>query len=229
MLSPIIVAVDFDIQDALNLVKKLDPKDCRLKVGNQLFTARGPEIVKIFQDKGFEVFLDLKFHDIPNIVNKAVKSAAELGVWMVNVHASGGGEMLEAANSALENKNRKPLLVGVTLLTSLDKNSSREIGFQLEPKDQALLLAKLCKDKDLSGVVCSPKEIVDLRRELGKDFILVTPGIRSNSSSNNDQKRTAPPLTAIENGADYIVVGRDVTLDKDPLGRVKQILENISY
>ena len=229
MLSPIIVAVDCGVKDALNLVRKLNPDDCKLKVGSQLFTAEGPEIVKKFQDKGFDIFLDLKFHDIPNTVNKAVKSAAELGVWMVNVHASGGGEMLEAAKSALENNAKKPLLVGVTLLTSLDKSSVREIGYNLETEDQVLLLSKLCQDKNLSGVVCSPKETTNLRKELGEEFILVTPGIRSIMSSKHDQKRTTTPITALKNGANYIVVGRDITLDKDPQGRVKQILENISY
>ena len=229
MLSPIIVAVDCGVKDALNLVRKLNPDDCKLKVGSQLFTAEGPEIVKKFQDKGFDIFLDLKFHDIPNTVNKAVKSAAELGVWMVNVHASGGGEMLEAAKSALENNAKKPLLVGVTLLTSLDKSSLREIGYNLETEDQVLLPSKLCQDKNLSGVVCSPKETTNLRKELGEEFILVTPGIRSIMSSKHDQKRTTTPITALKNGANYIVVGRDITLDKDPQGRVKQILENISY
>ena len=229
MLSPIIIAVDCGVKDALNLVKKLNPDDCKLKVGSQLFTAEGPKIVKNFQDKGFDVFLDLKFHDIPSTVHKAVKSAAELGVWMVNVHASGGGEMLEAAKSALENSAKKPLLIGVTLLTSLDKSSLKEIGCNSETGDQVLLLAKLCQDKNLSGVVCSPKETANLRKKLGEDFILVTPGIRSIASPKDDQKRTTTPITALKNGANYIVLGRDITLGKDPQGSVKQILENISY
>ena len=165
MLSPIIVAVDCGAKEALNLVKKLNPDDCKLKVGSQLFTAEGPEIVKNFQDKGFDVFLDLKFHDIPNTVNKAIESAAKLGVWMVNVHASGGGEMLEAAKSALENSAKIPLLVGVTLLTSLDKSSLKEIGCNSETGDQVLLLAKLCLDKNLSGVVCSTKATENLRKK----------------------------------------------------------------
>ena len=229
MLSPIIIAVDCGVKDALNLVKKLNPDDCKLNVGSQLFTAEGPKIVKNFQDKGFDVFLDLKFHDIPSTVHKAVKSAAELGVWMVNVHASGGGEMLEAAKSALENSAKKPLLIGVTLLTSLDKSSLKEIGCNSETEDQVLLLAKLCKDKNLSGAVCSPKETANLRKQLGEDFILVTPGIRSIASPKDDQKRTTTPITALKNGANYIVLGRDITLGKDPQGSVKQILENISY
>ena len=227
MTSPIILALDLDSKEALNLADMVYPSICRLKVGSQLFTSSGPDIVKRLQDKGFEIFLDLKFHDIPNTVNKTVKVAGELGVWMINVHASGGSEMLEAAYSANEDKSR-PLLVGVTLLTSMNEKSAREIGFNLNPSEQVIHLTRLCKAAGLSGVVCSSKELISLRKEFGKDFILVAPGIRSVNSLKHDQKRTSTPIRAIKDGANYIVLGREVTLEKDPLGKMRQILENIS-
>tara|TARA_B100001013_G_C24602895_1_gene439698 strand:+ start:825 stop:1511 length:687 start_codon:yes stop_codon:yes gene_type:complete len=228
MLSPLIVALDLDLKDALILVDKLDPRDCRLKVGSQLFTANGPEVIGVLKDRGFEIFLDLKFHDIPNTVSKALTSSIKHGVWMINVHASGGKKMLEAASLAVSEAKLKPILVGVTLLTSLDRVATREIGFKLNLEEQVIKLARLCKEKGLDGVVCSPKEITLLREEMGNDFLLVCPGIRSCSAS-NDQRRTASPASALKDGANYIVLGREVTLDKNPSKKLKHILESISY
>ena len=229
MLSPIIIALDFEINDALNLASKLDPSECKLKVGYQLFTAGGPAVIEKLKNLGFDIFLDLKFHDIPSTVYKAVQNSLEIGIWMLNVHAAGGGEMLKAASSAIESSEKKPILLGVTLLTSLNKGSLREIGFGPDVEVESLVIsfAKLCRSNGLDGVVCSPQEIKSLRKEIGKDFVLVTPGIRSNQIAGDDQKRTTSPFKALKEGADYIVVGREVTLDHNPSDKVKQILENI--
>tara|TARA_B100001013_G_scaffold176658_1_gene106176 strand:+ start:757 stop:1473 length:717 start_codon:yes stop_codon:yes gene_type:complete len=229
MLSPIIIALDFEINDALNLASKLDPSECKLKVGYQLFTAGGPDVIEKLKNLGFDIFLDLKFHDIPSTVYNAVKNSMEIGIWMLNVHAAGGGEMLKAASSAIESSEKKPILLGVTLLTSLNKGSLREIGFGSDVEVESLVIrfAKLCRSKGLDGVVCSPQEIKSLRKEIGKDFVLVTPGIRSNQIVGDDQKRTTSPSKALREGADYIVVGREVTLDNNPSEKVRQILENI--
>lgn len=229
MLSPIIIALDFEINDALNLASKLDPSECKLKVGYQLFTAGGPDVIEKLKNLGFDIFLDLKFHDIPSTVYNAVKNSMEIGIWMLNVHAAGGGEMLKAASSAIESSEKKPILLGVTLLTSLNKGSLREIGFGSDVEVESLVIrfAKLCRSKGLDGVVCSPQEIKSLRKEIGKDFVLVTPGIRSNQIAGDDQKRTTSPSKALKEGADYIVVGREVTLDNNPSEKVRQILENI--
>ena len=230
MPSPIIIALDQDLRESLKLAGKLDPSECRLKVGSNLFTSSGPEVVKRLHELGFDIFLDLKFHDIPTTVAQSVKSSIELGVWMLNVHASGGADMLEAASLALENENTKirPLLLGVTLLTSLDSAAIKEIGFNMSVQEQVINLATLCKKKGLDGVICSPKEIISLRKEVGEDFLLVTPGIRSTFSQKGDQKRTDTPQSAIKNGADYIVIGKEITQDKDPPGKLKIILESIS-
>lgn len=228
MPSPIIIALDLDFKDSLNLARKLDPNKCKLKVGSQLFTSSGPKVVTILKDLGFEIFLDLKFHDIPNTVSSSVLSSIELGVWMVNVHASGGEEMLEAAVSVLKKVEKRPLLIGVTLLTSLDQISIEKIGIKINLKDQVIRLTKMCKEKGLDGVVCSPQEISDLRKEIGKDFLLVTPGIRTNSNLVHDQKRTATPKEAIENGANYIILGRDVLQSINPSKEVEKIYKEIS-
>ena len=228
MPSPIIIALDLDFKDSLNLARKLDPNKCKLKVGSQLFTSSGPKVVTILKDLGFEIFLDLKFHDIPNTVSSSVLSSIELGVWMVNVHASGGEEMLEAAVSVLKKVEKRPLLIGVTLLTSLDQISIEKIGIKINLKDQVIRLTKMCKEKGLDGVVCSPQEISDIRKEIGKDFLLVTPGIRTNSNLVHDQKRTATPKEAIENGANYIILGRDVLQSINPSKEVEKIYKEIS-
>ena len=227
MPSPIIIALDLDFKDSLNLARKLDPNKCKLKVGSQLFTSSGPKVITILKDLGFEIFLDLKFHDIPNTVSSSVLSSVELGVWMVNVHASGGEEMLEAAVSVLKKVEKRPLLIGVTLLTSLDQISIEKIGIKINLKDQVIRLTKMCKEKGLDGVVCSPQEISDIRKEIGKDF-LVTPGIRTNSNLVHDQKRTATPKEAIENGANYIILGRDVLQSINPSKEVEKIYKEIS-
>jgi len=227
MSSPLIIALDLNNKEALKLAKKLDSKDCNLKVGSQLFTSGGPEIVLKLKDLGFNIFLDLKFHDIPNTVNQAVRSCLDLGIWMLNVHASGGAEMLRASTLPLKDKKQKPILIGVSVLTSLDEASLKEVGIKKNLKNQVISLSKLCQKNGLDGVVCSAKEIKPLRRELGNEFILVTPGIRKNQSA-DDQKRFATPVTAIESGADYIVLGREVIFSKDPSLEIKEILEDIS-
>ena len=225
--SPIIVALDLDQKSALELANKIDPQDCKVKVGSQLFTASGPKVIKELKNLGFEIFLDLKFHDIPNTVRKAVETAIEMGVWMLNVHSLGGKEMLKAAYEAKETASIKPILIGVTMLTSLDKKSIKQVGLQMNIEDQVLLLTDLCKEEGLDGVVCSPNELVLLRENVKKDFLLVTPGIRSLKVENDDQKRTSTVSEAIEKGADYVVIGREITTDKDPNKKIKKILETV--
>ena len=225
--SPIIVALDLDQKSALELANKIDPQDCKVKVGSQLFTASGPKVIKELKNLGFEIFLDLKFHDIPNTVRKAVETAIEMGVWMLNVHSLGGKEMLKAAYEAKETASIKPILIGVTMLTSLDNKSIKQVGLQMNIEDQVLLLTDLCKEEGLDGVVCSPNELVLLRENVNKDFLLVTPGIRSLKVENDDQKRTSTVSEAIEKGADYVVIGREITSDKDPNKKIKKILETV--
>jgi orotidine-5'-phosphate decarboxylase len=227
MSSPIIVALDMGPKSALELVNELDPNDCKVKVGSQLFTSGGPEIIKKLKDSGFDIFLDLKFHDIPNTVKKAIEASMELGVWMLNVHALGSKEMLRAASQVIKQSSIKPFLIGVTVLTSLDDKSLKLVGFNKFAEDQVLLLAELCKQEGLDGVVCSPKEVSILRKKLGDDFLLVTPGIRSNEMNKGDQKRTSSVELALQNGANYVVIGREITLDADPKGKLRQILETV--
>ena len=225
--SPIIVALDLDQKSALKLANKIDPQDCKVKVGSQLFTTSGPKVIKELKNLGFEIFLDLKFHDIPNTVRKAVETAIEMGVWMLNVHSLGGKEMLKAAYEAKETASIKPILIGVTMLTSLDNKSINQVGFQMNIEDQVLLLTDLCKEEGLDGVVCSPNELVLLRENVKKDFLLVTPGIRSIKVENDDQKRTSTVSEAIKKGADYVVIEREITTDKDPNKKIKKILEKV--
>ena len=225
--SPIIVALDLDPKSALELANKIDPQDCKVKVGSQLFTTSGPRVIKELKNLGFEIFLDLKFHDIPNTVRKAVETAIEMGVWMLNVHSLGGREMLKAAYEAKETASIKPILIGVTMLTSLDNKSIKQVGFELNIEDQVLLLTELCKEEGLDGVVCSPNELVLLRENVNKDFLLVTPGIRSLKVENDDQKRTSTVSEAIGKGADYVVIGREITTDIDPNKKIQKILETV--
>ena len=227
MSSPIIVALDMGPKSALELVNELDPNECKVKVGSQLFTSGGPEIIKKLKDSGFDIFLDLKFHDIPNTVKKAIEASMELGVWMLNVHALGSKEMLRTASQVIKQSYIKPFLIGVTVLTSLDDKSLKLVGFNKFVDDQVLLLAELCKQEGLDGVVCSPKEVGILRKKLGNDFLLVTPGIRSNEMNKRDQKRTSSVELALQNGANYVVIGREITLDADPKGKLRQILETV--
>jgi len=227
MKSPIIVALDIESERALELAKKLNPQECKVKVGSQLFTADGPIIIEKLNDLGFDIFLDLKFHDIPNTVKKAVEAVIKMGVWMLNVHSLGGKEMLRAAYEVVEKASIKPLLVGVTVLTSLNDKALKEVGLGLNTEDQVLLLAELCQAEGLNGVVCSANELSILRKHLDKDFLLVTPGIRSSELEKDDQKRTSTASEAIHNGADYIVIGREISNEIDPRKKIRQILEMV--
>lgn len=220
----IIVALDFAAQeDALALVDRLDPRLCRLKVGKEMFTACGPVLVETLIQRGFEVFLDLKFHDIPNTVASACKAAARLGVWMVNVHALGGRRMMEAARESLEGSASRPKLIAVTVLTSMGQADLNELGIQGEPRETVLRLAKLAQSSGLDGVVCSAQEAQPLRQELGTDFCLVTPGIRPANAAQDDQVRIVTPVEAIRLGSDYLVIGRPITQAADPLQVIQQI------
>lgn len=219
----IIVALDYsNPQDALDLSSKLDPSLCRLKVGKELFTAAGPVIVEKLQNRGFQIFLDLKYHDIPNTVASACKVAAQsLGVWMLNVHAMGGRKMLLAAREAVSQSQTK--LIAVTLLTSMDQQDVSELGWQHTPQQIVSNLAQLTHECGLDGVVCSAQEARLLRTQLGADFYLVTPGIRLQSDDTNDQKRITTPQQAIIDGASYLVIGRPITQARDPLSTLQQL------
>jgi len=225
----IVVALDFDNrQQTLELVDRLDPQKCRLKIGKELFTSEGPQLVEAVQNKGFDVFLDLKFHDIPNTCAKAVAAAANLGVWMVNVHASGGERMMNAAREALDKFQQKPLLIGVTVLTSMEQSDLAGIGLDIEPQEQVKRLAQLTKQSGLDGVVCSAQEAVMLKQLCGQDFKLVTPGIRPSFAAVGDQKRIMTPKQAMEAGVDYMVIGRPITQAKDPIEALNLIQQEIA-
>lgn len=214
----IIVACDYAAAGAaLALLDRLDPTRCRIKIGKELFTASGPDLVRKAVARGFGVFLDLKFHDIPNTVAGACRAAAALGVWMMNVHASGGARMLEAARQAVGHGPDRPMLVGVTVLTSMTAEDLAQVAVTGTVEEQVLRLATLCADAGLDGVVCSAREAPALRRRFGRDFLLVTPGIRAPGAAADDQRRTATPAEAIRDGASHLVVGRPVTQAADPL------------
>ena len=216
--KPIIIALDVNGESpALALAEQLDPSRCRLKIGKELFTSCGPHLVRKVQDLGFDVFLDLKFHDIPNTVAGACRAAADLGVWMLNVHASGGREMMEqAAQAVAAVGSQRPLLIGVTVLTSMSRPDLVEVGIDEEPQSQVRRLAALAHSSGLDGVVCSAAETVLLRQQLPVDFCLVTPGIRRPEDASNDQKRVVGPAEAMRNGSNYLVVGRPITQAPDP-------------
>ncbi len=223
----VIVALDFtDPVAALALADRLEPAQCRLKVGKALFTSAGPTLVRQLVDRGYGVFLDLKFHDIPNTVAQACKAAMRLGVWMINVHASGGGAMLRAARDALADADTR--LIAVTVLTSMDATDLREIGVQAEPLAQVERLAWLAKDCGLDGVVCSAQEASVVRSLCGDAFLRVTPGIRLAGDAPDDQKRVMTPARACAAGASYLVVGRPVTGADDPLAVVRKINQEIA-
>ncbi len=225
----IIVALDVaDARDALQLAERMDPTRCRLKVGKELFTRAGPEVVAQLIDKGFPVFLDLKYHDIPNTVAGACRAAADLGVWMVNVHAQGGRRMMESAREAVSGFAQPPRLVAVTLLTSLGQDDLLEVGLQGTPLDNVVRLARLARDSGLDGVVCSPHEIKALRQRLPKSFTLVTPGIRPAGAETQDQKRVMTAAEAVERGSTYLVVGRPITRAEDPMAALAAIEEEIT-
>ncbi len=220
----LIVALDYpEAAPALALAARLRPALCRLKVGKELFVAAGPGLVEELVGRGFQVFLDLKFHDIPHTVAQACKAAAGLGVWMLNVHASGGLAMMQAAREALEGLPRRPRLIAVTVLTSLDRQELAQIGLDIAPEDQVLRLARLARRAGLDGVVCSAREAGLLRGELGPGFLLVTPGIRPVGSRSDDQRRILTPIQALQAGADYLVVGRPITGAADPVAALQSM------
>lgn len=225
----VIVALDCDCADsALALADALPSDQCRLKIGKELFTRAGPALVDTLQRRGFEIFLDLKFHDIPDTVAGAVRAAADLGVWMVNVHASGGRRMMEAAREALADRTDAPLLIGVTVLTSLDAPDLAELGETRSPRSLVSTLAALAAQSGLDGVVCSALEAPMLRRERGGDFCLVTPGIRMAGEGGGDQRRIVTPAEAVAKGADYLVVGRSITAAADPSAALQRVLEELN-
>lgn len=224
----IIVALDYpDARPALELVARLDPSLCRLKVGKELFTASGPQLVEQLMQRGFDVFLDLKFHDIPNTTAQACKAAASLGVWMVNVHALGGRKMMEAAREAIAASTCPPKLIAVTVLTSMAQEDLAGIGITATPAEMVLRLATLARDSGLDGVVCSAQEAALLRQHCGSNFCLVTPGIRPADAAADDQSRIMTPRAALEKGASYLVIGRPITKAVDPLLALKNITTEI--
>ena len=228
-MSPLIVALDFSSgAEALNLAERLDPQQCRVKVGKELFTSAGPALVESLQARGFEVFLDLKFHDIPATVAGACRAAAGLGVWMLNVHASGGRAMLEAARNAIDAvPGKRPLLIAVTVLTSLDAAALQEIGCTVEPTAQVDRLATLAAESGLDGVVCSAQEAAYLRTRQ-PSLLRVTPGIRPAGTAVDDQRRVLTPAQALAAGADYLVVGRPITAAPDPVAAAAKLLADIA-
>jgi orotidine-5'-phosphate decarboxylase len=224
----IIVALDYpDATSARQMIAKLDPAMCRLKVGKELFTAEGPAFVASLVDQGYGVFLDLKFYDIPNTTAKACEAAARLGVWMLNVHASGGRAMMQAAREAVSKATKPPLLIAVTVLTSMDEYTLNEVGVEGKLEDQVLRLASLTQACGLDGVVCSAQEAPVLRNALGQDFHLVTPGIRPTDSSKDDQSRIVTPADAMRRGSSYLVIGRPITQSPDPRAALLQIQTEI--
>jgi orotidine-5'-phosphate decarboxylase len=227
--SRIIVALDFaDPAAALVLTERLEPGSCRLKVGKELFTRSGPALVERLVTRGFDVFLDLKFHDIPNTVASACHAAADLGVWMLNVHALGGARMLAAAREGMERAANRPLLIAVTILTSMDEQDLRAVGLAGSPADNVQRLAGLARDSGMDGVVCSSRETTVLRTRLGDDFLLVTPGIRPAGSVADDQRRVMTPLEAIRSGSNYLVIGRPVTRADDPVSVIRMLNSELS-
>lgn len=217
MNNRVIVSLDFPSgKQALELCQKLDPKSCKLKIGKELFTREGPALIEQLIASEFDIFLDLKYHDIPNTVASACRAAADLGVWMLNVHASGGRVMMEAASEAIDKSEHKPLLIAVTVLTSMSQEDLNELGINKPLEEQVIMLATLAKSSGLNGVVCSAKEANRLKTELGEDFCLVTPGIRPADSSSDDQKRIMTPSEAIKAGSHYLVIGRPITKASDP-------------
>ena len=234
MRNPIILALDVPAaEQALGLARQVAPALGAVKIGSELFTASGPEIVRGMRDLGLNVFLDLKFHDIPNQVAKSVASAVRLDVQMLTIHTSGGSEMMRAAEKSAQETAVKlgraaPLVLGVTVLTSMDSNAIAEVGFQANVAHQVDRLAKLAVASGLRGLVCSPLEVVELRRVLRRDIELVTPGIRPADAAGDDQKRTLTPKEALDAGASWLVIGRPIYGAKDPRRAAEQILESLA-
>lgn len=220
----VVVALDYpNSAAALAFASVVNPKLCRLKVGKELFTAVGPQLVEKLVAMGFDVFLDLKFHDIPNTVAHACEVAADLGVWMVNVHASGGRKMMETTRAALEKRSHRPLLIAVTVLTSMGGDELLELGLNTTPAEQVERLAKLTQSCGLDGVVCSAQEASLLKAACGQEFKLITPGIRPADAAANDQTRIMTPTAAIAAGSDYLVIGRPITQSADPVATLLAI------
>jgi orotidine-5'-phosphate decarboxylase len=227
--KPVIVALDFsDSRATLGFVKQLDPKLCSVKIGFELFVSSGPDLVRNLVTQGFDVFLDLKFHDIPNTVAAACAAASKLGVWMLNVHTSGGRTMMEAAKQAVSKIQNRPKIIGVSVLTSLDDDDLKQIGMSRTVSGQAQALASLAKAAGLDGVVCSGQEASILRETLGEDFLLVTPGIRPVGYGSNDQKRMMDPTEAVKAGAHYLVIGRPITRASHPTEVLRAINDQIA-
>lgn len=226
----IIVALDYSKgSDALIMADQLDPGRCRLKVGKELFTHEGPHVVRQLQKRGFDVFLDLKFHDIPNTVAAACSAAADLGVWMVNVHALGGRRMMEAARKAIDANGHSTLLIAVTVLTSMAAEDLREIGLSDSPQHEVLRLATLAHDSGLDGLVCSAQEAGTLNERFGRDFLFVTPGVRPAGSDAGDQRRVMTPELAIKSGASHLVIGRPITQASDPALAFDEIWHQVAH
>ncbi|WP_438971118.1 orotidine-5'-phosphate decarboxylase [Methylophaga sp.] len=225
----IIVALDYATANAaLSMADQIDPNRARVKVGKELFTRSGPQVVNALVQRGFDVFLDLKYHDIPNTVAKACSAAADLGVWMLNVHTLGGGAMMTAAKEAVGDTKDSPILIGVTLLTSMDQHTFDQIGLQGTMTDTVTRLATLAKESGLDGVVCSAQEATALRDQLGKDFQLITPGIRPAGSAQGDQHRTMTPKQALDAGSHHLVIGRPITAANDPMQALSEIESSLT-
>jgi orotidine-5'-phosphate decarboxylase len=228
--SKIIVALDYaDAASAIQFIDQISPTLCRVKIGKELFTAAGPELVKSIVARGYDVFLDLKFHDIPNTVNKAITAAAHLGVWMANVHALGGKDMMLAAKQAVDDfDGRAPHLIAVSILTSIDQQGLEQIGIQKTPAQAVMDLTALALQCGLDGMVCSALEVEAIRSQFGTKPLLVTPGIRPEGSDSNDQQRIMTPQQAIAAGSSYLVIGRPITADADPVARLEHINQSLS-
>ena len=230
--SRLIISLDFsEANQALEFCKKIDPVSCKIKIGKELYTRAGPILIEKLRTLNYDIFLDLKYHDIPNTVANACRVATDLGVWMLNVHASGGSKMMEAAYESIiksgHSKNR-PLLVAVTVLTSMSSDDFAELGLTNSIEDQVLLLSKMAKSAGLDGVVCSGIEANKLRHEFGKGFCLVTPGIRLDTLNNDDQERIMTPYEAIKAGSNYLVIGRPITRASNPVNVINAINESIN-
>lgn len=228
-MSQLIIALDFPTSyQALEFVKPLSPKQCKLKVGLELFVSAGPDFIKQLTDQGFDIFLDLKFHDIPNTAGSACSAAAKLGVWMMNVHASGGTTMMKTAKAAIDDQNSSTKLIAVTVLTSMNNQELASMNIKQSASEQVSALASLTKGAGLDGIVCSAQEAEMLRKDYGKEFLLVTPGIRPAGSATNDQSRIMTPGKAIQAGSSYIVVGRPITQSDNPIGVIEHINQEIA-
>lgn len=226
--SKIIVALDFEsLSETEDFLKKVKGQNCRVKVGKELFTNEGPNVIKLIQQYGFEIFLDLKFHDIPNTVSKAIKASCNLGVWMVNVHASGGKQMLLAAREAVDSSSNKPILIAVTILTSYDNSSYQELGFKNNLLDQIAYLTTLSENSGMDGIVCSANDIRSIKPLVKEKFQFVTPGIRL-ANSDDDQKRVTTPEDAIIQGSNYLVIGRPITSSEEPAALIEKINQKIN-